>query len=77
MMVEGAITERKYMSLSPKGFNELATRIRNHLGCREELASQYAGDIGDRPETVKGQIVIRNRDRGIIARIPASMWDKP
>jgi len=52
------------------------TRIRTSLACSKELATEYASDIGDQPEIQNGQIVVRNEDRRIIARLPASVLEE-
>lgn len=51
----------------------LVTRIRNCLGCSKELAGEYARGISDPPEIQNGQIVVRNEERRIIARLPESV----
>ena len=57
----------------PSGVADLVTRIRNELGCSKELAADYASDIGDTPEIDHQQVLIRNADRRIIARLPVNV----
>ena len=59
------------MTASP--VEELATRIRDELGCSKELAAEYASDIGDDPEIDHYKIIIRNAQGQIIARLPVSV----
>jgi hypothetical protein len=62
--------------MTEAALDNLTTRIRNSLGCSKELAQQYARDMGDKPEIQNGQILVRNEDRRIIARLPASVLNK-
>ena len=51
----------------------LAIRIRQTLGCGKELAEDYARGIGDPPEIIHGNILVRDTDGRIIARVPDSV----
>jgi hypothetical protein len=51
----------------------IAHSIRNALGCGRELAHDYSAAIKDPPEIENGQIVIRNEDGRIVARVPESV----
>jgi hypothetical protein len=62
--------------MTPQAFESLVTNIRSHLGCSEELAAEYAKDIGDTPEIESGQILNRNQDGRIIATFPASVLEE-
>lgn len=57
----------------PSPVGERVTRIRNALGCSKELAAEYAAHVGAQPEIDRHQVLIRNADRRIIARIPESV----
>lgn len=56
--------------MSEGDFAELVSRIRNAVGCGKELACDYAGAIGDKPEIQNGKIIVRDEDRRIIAHLP-------
>ncbi|MCE9519103.1 MAG: hypothetical protein K8R87_06080 [Verrucomicrobia bacterium] len=53
----------------------LATRIRNTINCGRELAQDYAAMIGDTPEIQAGQVILRNAEGRIIARVPQSVLE--
>jgi len=61
--------------MTEETIDELARRIRNHLGCSKDLATEYARGIGEVPQIENGQILVRNEDQRIVARIPASVLD--
>ncbi len=47
----------------------LANRIRNTINCGREPALDYAAVIGDTPEIQAGQVLVRNEEGRIIARL--------
>ena len=49
---------------------QLATRIRQTLGCGKDLAEDYAKGIGDPPEIIHDRVLVRNSEGHIIARVP-------
>jgi len=64
------------MSMTEEAFNAAVTKIRNHLGCSKDLAAEYAMNLGEKPETQNGQILIRNGENRVIARLPASVMER-
>ena len=52
---------------------ELATRIRNALGCGKDLAIDYAKAIGETPVVENGRIIVRDDGGRIVAHIPESV----
>jgi len=59
--------------MTEAAFDDLVKRIRNSLDCSKELAADYAKSIGETPEIQNGQILVRNEDKRIVARIPESV----
>jgi hypothetical protein len=59
--------------MTEAAFDDLVKRIRNSLDCSKELAADYAKGIGETPEIQNGQVLVRNEDKRIIARIPESV----
>ena len=51
----------------------LAQNIRSILACGKVLSDDYAAAVGDTPEIITGNIVIRNEEGRIVARIPESV----
>ena len=56
--------------MTEAAFDDLVKRIRNSLDCSKELAADYAKSIGDNPEVQNGQVLVRNEDKRIVARLP-------
>jgi hypothetical protein len=63
------------MSMTEEAFDDLVRRIRNHLGCTKDLATEYARGMGESPEIQNNEILVRNDERRIIARIPARVLE--
>lgn len=53
--------------------DSLTSRIRTALCCGRDLARDYATAIGNNPEIQGGQIIVRNEEGRVIARIPESV----
>ncbi len=56
-------------------FPTLVSRVRNALGCSNDMAKEYAKAIGENPEVAHGKILLRNEDRRIIAYVPVSVLE--
>ena len=53
----------------------LARRIRRAIDCGPDLAHDYAVAMGDSPEIVGGQIVVRNESGRIVVRVPMTVLE--
>jgi hypothetical protein len=60
--------------MTDEEFSGLVARIRQALGCGQELALDYAKGIGETPEVVLGKILVRNDTGRIVARVPMEVW---
>jgi len=53
----------------------LAQNIRAILVCGKELSEDYANAVGDAPEIIAGNVIIRNEEGRIVARVPESVLE--
>ena len=60
--------------MTDEEFSGLVARIRQALGCGQELALDYAKGLGESPEVVHGKMLVRNDEGRIIARVPVEVW---
>ena len=60
--------------MTDEEFTGLVARIRQALGCGQELALDYAKGLGETPEVVHGKMLVRNDEGRIIARVPVEVW---